>query len=144
MAALLTRPPVAGPRSPTTMRFNEQVRVTKYSPDHSPNALQTLGTAASTSTGNLGSASAAGSTQGDPTLSQGDPSQGDPASSQPDGNANASGNLNSNNSNGSDGNQGGCSTNNDPPDPGPIASYLDKIMFACSAIDGRTFAKLGH
>ena len=143
MVALLTQPPVADPHSPTTIRFDEQVTVTSYSPDHSPNALQTLSTAASTLTGNLGGASDAGSTQGNPTLSQGDPSQGDPAS-QPDGNANTSGNPNSNNSNGSDGNQGGSSTNNDPPDPGPIASYLDKIMFACSAIDGRTFAKLGH
>jgi len=84
----------------------------------------------------LGGASAAGSTQGNPTLSQGDPSQNDPASLQPDGNANNSGNPNSNNSNGSDGNQGGFSTNNDPPGPGPIASYLDKLVFACSAMGG--------
>ena len=35
MAALLTRPPVADPCSPTAIRFNEQVTATKYSPDHS-------------------------------------------------------------------------------------------------------------
>jgi len=131
MAALLTRPPVADPRSPTTIRFNKQVTVTKYSPDHSPNALQTLGTAASTSMGNLGGASAAGSTQGDPVLSQGNPS-----SSQPDGNANVNGDPNSNNSNGNGGNQGGSSTNNDPQGPSPRGSYLDKLVFVCSAMGG--------
>jgi len=138
MAALLTRPPVADPCSPTTIRFNEQVTVTKYSPDHSPNALQTLGTAASTSTGNLGGASAAGSTQGDPTLLQGDPS-----SSQPDDNANSNGDPNSNNSNGNGGSQGGSSTNNDPQGPGPGGSYLDKLRVHLQHY-GRTFAKLGH
>jgi len=135
MAALLTQPPVADPRSPTMIRFDEQVTVTNYLPDHSPNALQTLGTAASTLTGNLGGASAAGSTQGNPTLLQGNPSQGNPAS-QPSGNTNTNGNPNSNNSSGSGSNQGGSSTNNDPPDPGPVANYLDKLMFAYSTMGG--------
>ena len=131
MAALLTRPPVADPHSSTTIRFNEKGSVTKYSPDHSPNALQTLGAAASTLTGNLGGTSAAGSTQGDPTLSQGNPS-----SSQPDGNANINGDPNSNNSNGNGGNQGGSSTNNDPQGPGPSGSYLDKLVFVYSTMGG--------
>jgi len=39
-------------------------------------------------------------------------------------------------SNGSDGDQGGSSTNNDPPGPGPVASYLDKLMFAYSTMGG--------
>jgi len=107
--------------------------VAEYSPDHSPNTLQTIGAAASTSTGNLGGASVTGSAQGNPTLSQGDPSL-----SQPDGNANANagGDPNSNNSNGNDGNQGGSSTNNDPPGPGPDENYLDKLVFAYSTMGG--------
>jgi len=66
-AALMTRRAVADPHSPSTMRFNEQVTVTECSPNHSPNALQTLGMAASTSTANLGGANATGLAQGDPT-----------------------------------------------------------------------------
>jgi len=116
-------------------RSDEQVTVTNYSPDHSPNALQTLGTATSTLMGNLSGASAAGSTQGDPMLSQGDPSQGK-AASQSSGNTNTNGNPNSNNSNGSGGNQGGSSTNNDPPGPGPVENYLDKLVFAYSTMGG--------
>jgi len=77
------------------MQFNEQATVTNCLPNRSPNALQTLGGAASTSTGNLGGASTTGSTQGDPTSSQGDPS-----SSQPGGNVNANGDSNFNDSNG--------------------------------------------
>jgi len=135
MAALLTRPPAADPRSPAAMRFDEQVTVTNCLPGHSPNTLQTLGAAASTLTGNLSGASAAGSTQCDPKLSQGDPSQGNPAS-QSSGNANTNGNPNSNDSNGSGGNQGGSSMNNDPPGPGPVENYLDKLVFAYSAMGG--------
>jgi len=70
-----------------------------------------------------------------PTLSQGDPSQGDPAL-QPGGNTNTNGNPNSNNSNGSGGYQGGSSMDNDPPGPGPVASYLDKLVFAYSTMGG--------
>jgi len=87
IAALMFQRAVVDPRSPSMIPFNEHVTVAEYSPNHSPNALRTLGTAASTSTGNLGGASATGSTQGDPTSLQGDPSstgstQGDPTLSQ--------------------------------------------------------------
>jgi len=131
IAALMTQRAVADPRSPSAMRFNEQVTVAECSPNHSPNALQTLSTAASTSIGNLGDANAAGSMQGDPTSSQGDPS-----SSQPDTNASAGGDPNSNNSNRSEGNQGGSSTNNDPQGHGPDGNYLDMLVFTCSATGG--------
>jgi len=131
IAALMTRRAVADPRSPSTIRFNEQVTVAEYSPNHSPNALQTLGAAASTSIGNLGDANVTGSTQGDPTSSQCDPS-----SSQPDSNANTGGDPNSNNSNGNDGNQGGSSTNNGPQGPGPDGNYLDKLVFTYSTAGG--------
>jgi len=131
IAALMTRRAVTDPRSPSTMRFNEQVIVAEYSPNHSPKALQTLGTTASTSIGNLGDANATGSTQGDPTSSQGNPS-----SSQPNSNANIGGDPNSNNSNRNDGNQGGSSTNNDPQGPGPDGNYLDKLMFTYNTTGG--------
>jgi len=131
IAAMMTQRAVADPCFPSTMRFNEHVTVADYSPNHSPNALQTLDTAASTSTGNLDVADVTGSTQGNPTSSQGVPSL-----SQPDGNANTSGDPNSNNSNGNDGNQGGSSTNNDPPGPGPAGNYLDKLVFTYSAVGG--------
>jgi len=132
IAALMTRHAVADPRSPSMIRFDEHVTVADCSPNHSPNVLQTLGTAASTSTGNLSGASVTGSTQGNPTSSQDGPSL-----LQPDGNANTGGDPNSNNSNGNDGNQGGSSTNNDPPGPGPDGNYLDKLVFAYSTMGGR-------
>jgi len=134
MAAILTQPPMANPHSPTTIQFDEHVVVTNYSPNHSPK--QTLGTATSTLTGHLGSASTAGPTQGDPTLSQGNPSQSNPLSSQPDGNNNISGDSNSNHSNGNGGNQGGSSVNNGPQGPNPSRGGLHKLVFAYQTMGG--------
>jgi len=134
MAALLTQPPVADPRSPTTTRVDEQVMVTNYSPDHSPSALQTLGAAVSTSTENLGGASTTGQTQGGSTLSQ-----GNPLSTQPGGNAITNGDLNSNNSGrngGNQGNQGGSNANNGPQGPDPSGDYVDKLVFAYQTLGG--------
>jgi len=132
IAALLTQPPAADPCSPTTMRFDEQVMVTNYLPDHSPSALQTLGVAVSTSTENLGGASTTGQTQGGPTSLQGDPS-----STQPGGNAITNGDSNSNNSggNGGDqGDQGGSNANNGPQGPDPSGDYVDKLVFAYQTV----------
>jgi len=143
IAAIVTQRAVTDSCSPTAMRFDEQVTVAEHSPNHSPNALQTLSAVASmdasTTLGNLGDADPAGPTQGVPTSSQ-----GNLPSSQPSGGANAGGDPNSNDSNGNGGNQGGSGSNDDLPGPGPAGNCLDKLVFTCSAVGVRPFAALGH
>ena len=128
IADLMTRPPVADPRSPTlTIRFNEQVTVTEYT----PNTMLTLGGVASTSTGNLGGAGAtspSSSLPGSDALRQHANTSGSP-NPNTSGSPNSIGSPNSNDSNGNNGKQGGTSDGNDPQGPGPSGNYLDKLMF---------------
>mgnify|MGYP007080229727 CR=1 FL=1 len=105
------------PRSPT-VRFNEQVTVTKCPPD---GAVFTFDANPSTSVENVGG------------IETSSPTQGDPPSSQPKGGANTGGDPSfndSNGGNGNDGNQGGTSDGNDPQGPVPDRNYLDKLMFS--------------
>jgi len=130
LANLLTRHPVPSARSPTsTIQFNEQVVVTKYS----------RGGVTSTTTGNLGGADnnrPSSSLPGGDALRQHANAGGNSNSSgTPDGSPN-SGESNEGNSNG---NQGRTSGGNDPQDSGPNANDLAQIY------DGRrTFAALGN
>jgi len=128
IGALMSGGSVMDPRSPTSVRFNEQVAVTEHvlgSP------ASTSGTNPATSAGNTGGAEPSGSMQGDPTSSQ-----GDPPSFQPKGDANAGNSPSSTDSNRNNGNQGGADDSNDPQDLVPDRNYLDKLVFTYSATGG--------
>jgi len=136
IADLLTRPPVADPCSPTasTIRFNEQVMVTEYT----PNTMLTHGGVSSTLTGNLGGTGAtspSSSLPGSDALCQHANTGGNP-NSNAGGSPNSHGSPNSDGSNGNNGNQGGTSNGNDPPGPGPSGNYLDKLMFTYTTAGG--------
>jgi len=136
IADLLTRPPVVDPRSPTasTIRFNEQVMVTEYT----PNTMLTHGGVASTSTGNLGGAGAtspSSSLPGSDALCQHANTGGSPNPND-GGSLNSNGSPNSDGSNGNNGNQGGTSDGNDPQGPSPSGNYLDKLMFTYTTAGG--------
>jgi len=116
------------PRSPTLVRFNEQVAVTEHVLG-SPGS--TSGTNPTTSAGNMGGAEPSGSMQGDPTSSQ-----GGPPSSQPVGDTNTGNSPSSTDSNGNNGNQGGTDNSNGPQGPVPDRNYLDKLVFTYSTTGG--------
>jgi len=131
IARLLTQPPKPSARSPTsTIQFNEQVVVTKYSQD---------GTT-STTIRNLGGANdnyPTSSLPGSDALRQhanagNNPNPGDTPGGAPNSSPN-SGDLSGGNGNG---NQGRTSGGNDRQDSGPNANDLNKILLVCSTVGG--------
>jgi len=128
---LLTQPPKPSARSPaSTIQFNEQVIVTKYS----------QGCTTSTTIGNRGGANdnpPTSSLPGSDALRQhanagNNPNSSGTLSGTPNGSPN-SGDSNGGNGNG---NQGRTSGGNDPQDSGPNANDLNKILLVCSTVGG--------
>jgi len=132
IADLMTRPPMADPCSPiaSTIRFNEQVMVTKYTSHGSPS-----GGVATTLTGNLGggATSPSSSLPGSDALRQYANTGGSPGSN---GSPNSNDSRNSDDSNGNNSNQGGTSNGNDPQGPGPGGNDLNKLVFTYSTTGG--------
>jgi len=131
LARLLTQPPIPSTRSPTsTIQFDEQVVVTKYS----------QGGTTSTTTGNLGGADnnrPSSSLPGGDALRQhanagSNSNSGGTPSGTPNGSPN-SGDLNGGNGNGD---QGRMSGGNDPQDSGPNANDLNKILLVYTTVGG--------
>jgi len=117
IGTLMSQRSVVDPRSPTsTVQFNEQVAVKEYVLG-SPTSAS--GMSITTSAGNTGGAEPSGSTQGNPTSTQGGPSP-----SQPLGDTNAGNSPSSTSSNGNNGNQGGAKV-----DPG-FPFHLTPMSFA--------------
>jgi len=131
LATLLTRPPQPSTRSPTsTIQFNEQVVVTKYS----------QGGTTTATTGNLGGTDnnrPLSSLPGSDALCQhanagGNCNSGGTPSGTPNGSP-SSGDWNG--GNGNDG-QGRTSGGNDPQDSGPNVNDLNKILLECTMVGG--------
>jgi len=132
IADLMTRPPMADPRSPitSTILFNEQVAVAEYKPNGSP-----CSGVAATLTGNLGRGanSPSSSLPGSDALCQHANTGG---SSNSNGSPNSSDGWNSDGSNGNNSNQGGTSNGNDPQGPDPSGNNLNKLVFTYSTAGG--------
>jgi len=132
IAALVTQPPEADPRSPvtSTVRFNEQVMVTEFAPSGGPRSG-----VASASTGNLGggATSPSSSSPGSDALHQHANTSGGPSSN---GSPNSNDSCDSNDSNRSNGDHGGTSDGNDPQSPGPGGNDLNELGFTCATTGG--------
>jgi len=131
IAKLLTQPPKPSTSSPTsTIQFNEQVLVTKYS----------QGGTASTTIGNLGGAnnnSPTSSLPGSDALHQHANAGNNPnPSGTPGGAPNSGPNYGDSSGGNGNGNQGRTSGGNDPQDSGPNASDLNKILLVHSTVGG--------
>jgi len=131
IARLLTQPPKPSACSPTsTIQFNEQVIVTKYS----------QGGTTSTTIGNLGGAnnnSPTSSLPGSDALCQHANAGNNPnPSGTPSGIPNDSPNSGDSNGGNGNGNQGCTSGGNDPQDSGPNANDLNKILLVYSTVGG--------